>query len=110
MSVELGRQKSIYTFLWGNVLGTEKTIHCGRMKRKKLVHDEVQYNTVVSALLNFATVRHNVRLYRQMFVGSVKCSSFAWLPIHQAIQKQNLLSHSSRSYAWNVNVLYSMTH
>jgi hypothetical protein len=69
MSVELSRQKKIHIqFLWGTFIGTEKRIYCGGMRRNNLTHDEVQYHTVISAFLNFTAVRHNVRLYRQMFV------------------------------------------
>jgi hypothetical protein len=44
MSVELGRQKSIYNLFWGNFLGTEKTIYCGGMRQEKLAYDEIQYH------------------------------------------------------------------
>ena len=88
MSVELGRQKIHIQFLWENFLGTEKTILCGSMSRKNVAHDEVQYHSVISALLNFTIVRHSVRLYRQLFIRSVKRFSVAWLPLHQALRNK----------------------
>lgn len=109
MSVDLGRQKSIYIFCGETSWEQRKRYIVGIWDGRKWL---MMKFSIILWFRRYWTLQLCVTVLEYIDTCLYEVLKVSLLSGYQSIRhsKQNLLPHSSRSYAWDVNLLYSMTH